>query len=217
MLRVLNLVAACLATPAAACQTALLLAVDESGSVDPAEYHLQTTGLADALETPDITAALVQGQVALMLMHWSGVGHQRITIDWARMTSPADVAAFAAAARALQRPHDYSDTAIGDAILFSLNQFPRVDDCRQHVIDISGDGRENASRSLPDARSRAEAEGVTVNGIAIEINETSQDLSQYYRQRVITRGGFVETAQGTADYPRAIEEKLLRELTKPVS
>ena len=34
---------------------------------------------------------------------------------------------------------------------------------------------------------------------------------------VITEGGFVVTAYGVRDFPRAIHKKLLRELTKPVS
>ena len=208
---------ACLASPVPACDTALLLAVDESGSIDPDEYVLETTGLANALESPDILEALVRGQVALTLVHWSGVGKQRISLPWARMTTPEDVAIFADAARALKRPREYSDTAIGEAVRFSLRQFDEVGDCDQQVIDVSGDGRENANRSLPQARAEAEALGVTVNAIAIEINETSHDLSLYFQERVITSDGFVETALGTADYPRAIKAKLLRELTKPVS
>jgi len=218
MLRALLPVAmACLASPLWACDVALLLAVDESGSIDPHEFALETTGLANALESPDIMDALVKGQVSLELVHWSGVNKQRVTVPWAQMKTPEDVAIFADATRALKRPREYSDTAIGEAILFSLQQFNTVTDCDQQVIDVSGDGRENASRSLPQARAQAEALGVTVNAIAIEINETSHDLSLYFQDRVITGNGFVETAQGTEDYPRAIRAKLLRELTKPVS
>lgn len=61
------------------------------------------------------------------------------------------------------------------------------------------------------------ADGVTVNGVAIEIGEGTTALTDYYRQFVATPEGFVMTAAGLKDFPRAIHAKLLRELTKPVS
>ncbi len=207
----------CLASPVAACDTALLLAVDVSGSIDQQEYLLETGGLADAIQSPEIAAALVEGQVALSLMHWSGVGHQRLALPWQRMMTSADVIAFAGALRAIPRPNEYSDTAIAEAILFSIKQFAAVPDCRQSVIDVSGDGRENATNGLPDARVKVATDGITVNAIAIESDDLTTALSDYFRQRVITPGGFVVTAKGVPDFPRAIREKLLRELTKPVS
>jgi Ca-activated chloride channel family protein len=218
MLRaLLTLLTLCLASPSLACQTALVLAVDVSGSIDPHEYLLETNGLADAIEAPEIADALTQGEVALALVHWSGVGHQRLALPWQRMMTPADVAAFATAVRSIPRPRDYSDTAIAEAILFSIRQFAAVPDCAQSVIDLSGDGVENATNGLPEARRTAITDGVTINAIAIERNDISSFLSGYFRNRVITPGGFVITAQGLADYPRAIRLKLLRELTKPVS
>ena len=206
-----------LATPAPACDTALLLAVDVSGSIDPHEYLLETGGLADAIQSPEIATALVEGQVSLALMHWSGVGHEKLSLPWQRMTTPADVAQFANAIRAIPRPNEYSDTAIAEAILFSIKQFAAVPDCRQSVIDVSGDGRENATNGLPDARLKAATDGITVNAVAIESDDTTTALTDYFRGRVITPGGFVVTAKGVPDFPRAIREKLLRELTKPVS
>ncbi len=218
MLRILLATATvCLASPAGACDTALLLAVDVSGSIDQREYILETGGLADALQSPDVAAALVQGQVALALMHWSGVGHQKLSLPWQRMITSADIDRFAAGVRAIPRPNEYSDTAIAEAILFSIQQFAAVPECRQSVIDISGDGRENATNGLPAARLKAVTEGITVNAVAIEADDLSAALTDYFRARVITPGGFVVTAKGVPDFPRAIREKLLRELTKPVS
>lgn len=219
MLRALLIMIAtlCLAGRVLACDTALLLAVDVSGSIDPHEYAQETNGLADAIQSPDIAAALVQGQVALALVHWSGVGHQKLSLPWQRMTTTAEVTAFAAAVRSIPRPREYSDTAIAEAILFAIKQFAVVPDCRQSVIDVSGDGVENATNGLPAARAKAATEGITINAIAIEADGRWANLSEYFRKRVITPGGFVVTARGVADYPRAIREKLLRELTKPVS
>ncbi len=218
MLRSLFTVAAlCLTSPALACETALVLAVDVSGSIDPDEYLLQTSGLADALQDPEIASALVAGKVSLALMHWSGVGYQRLSLPWTPMLTPSDVARFALATRQIARPRDYTDTAIGGAITFSVRQFVAVPECRHRVIDISGDGEENSGLTLPAARAAAATAGVTINAIAIEVDDTSTALTGYFRRFVITPDGFVVTANGLPDYPRAIQSKLRREVIKPVS
>lgn len=206
-----------LARPVAACETALLLAVDVSGSISLEEYHLQMEGLAQALEDPAIIAALVAGQDRLALVHWSGSRHQTLSLEWQSMNDAAGVATFAAAVRATRRPQMHTVTAIGDAIRFSLAQFGPVQDCDRRVIDISGDGAENEGMNLGAARAEAAADRVTINAIAIELDEGANSLTGYFRQYVITSDGFAITAHGLRDYPRAIREKLLRELTPAVS
>lgn len=200
------------ALPARACDTALLLSIDVSSSIDLGEYRLQVDGLADALDDPGLIEALVEGQVALAVMQWSGVGAQELVLDWQRMDSPGAVAAFGAAARRMPRAFENSDTAVGDGILFGLRQFGPVADCPRAVIDISGDGIANAGGSTKLARQRAEHQGVILNGIAIESMGVA--VTSFYRLAVITRHGFVVTARGHLDYPRAIRAKLRRELTK---
>ena len=41
-------------------------------------------------------------------------------------------------------------------------------------------------------------------------------IGNFYRKWAITPRGFVIIARGLEDYPRAIREKLIRELSKPV-
>ncbi|MFC2969047.1 DUF1194 domain-containing protein [Acidimangrovimonas pyrenivorans] len=200
--------------PARGCETALLLAIDVSGSIDEGEYRLQTDGLADALADPLVVEALVGGQDALAVVQWSGVGQQALVLPWTRMTDGGTVARFAAAARALPRAFAASDTAIGDAIAFSAAQFAQVPDCRRHVIDVSGDGIENAGSSTLFAHRAAAAQGVIVNGLAIE--SLGVTITTFYKRYVITPKGFVITARDHNDYPRAIRLKLQRELTKPL-
>ena len=197
---------------ARACDTALLLAIDVSNSVDIAEYRLQVDGMADALLDPEIREVLLNGQVALSVMQWSGVEQQDMSIPWRRMVTAADVAAFARDARNMRRAYIASNTAPGDAIRAALRQFDPVEDCARHIIDISGDGPENAGSGTPAARREAELRGVIINGIAIESIGVS--ITQYYQRSVITQYGFVITARRHRDYPRAIREKILRELTK---
>ena len=199
---------------ARACDTALLLAIDVSNSVDVAEYRLQVDGMADALLDPEIVEALVAGQVALSVMQWSGAERQEMSIDWRRMTSPADVAGFSAAARGIERAFVLSDTAPGEAVMFAIRQFEPVRDCARWIIDVSGDGTPNAGSDVRAARLMAERAGITINGIAIE--SLGVAITGFYQRALVTRDGFVITARGHRDYPRAIRNKILREISRVV-
>jgi Ca-activated chloride channel homolog len=210
------LLALVFARPIAACETALLLAVDVSGSISLEEYHLQMEGLADALEDPRVVAALVDGQSRLALVQWSGRRHQRLALPWTATTTAEDVAKVAAEIRAIRRPQLRTVTAIGEAIRFSLALFADVQGCTRRVIDISGDGAENEGMTVPRARAEAIAAGVTINAIAIEVDDGDLRLSDYFLNKVITPDGFVVTAKGLPDYPRAIRVKLLREIFRNV-
>ena len=215
MIRALCLALTLSAAPVRACDTALLLAIDVSGSIDRAEYALQTEGLAQALRDPEVTAALLKGQVALSVVQWSGLGRQAVTIPWQRMLSAHHILEFIARVETQPRAFQGSDTAVGEALSFSAAQFAAVPDCRRRVIDISGDGPENAGATAPRARAAAAAQGIEINAIAIEDMGQSSPITAFYRNWVITRGGFVMTARGLGDYPRAMREKLLRELIRP--
>lgn len=215
MLRAIAL-AALLSSPAQACETALLLAIDVSGSIDPSEYGLQAEGLAAALSDPQIADILVQGQVALAVMQWSGLGEQAIVQPWRRMLTPDAVARFAAEAAATPRAFINSETAVGEAISVAVAQFPAVADCRRRVIDISGDGPENAGDTVSLARREAIRAGIEINAIPIEESGLPNPVSVFYARLVITPNGFVMTARGLRDYPKTLRAKLLRELQKPV-
>lgn len=215
MLRAI-LLSLCLATPAAACETALLLAIDVSGSIDSGEYRLQVEGLADALRDPEVAEVLERGQVALAVVQWSGVGRQVLSLPWRRMLSAAEIRRFSDAARAMPRAFRASDTAVGEAIGFSVAQFDAVPDCLRKVIDVSGDGPENVGFTIPQTRGDAISAGIEINAIAIEDMGQSAPISAFYKNWVVTPRGFVMTARGLQDYPRAIRAKLLRELSRPV-
>lgn len=202
--------------PLAACETALVLAIDVSGSIDTGEYALQVRGLHMALRDPVVTDALIEGQVALSIVQWAGAGQQIVAVDWQRMLDATDVAGFAETVLALPRTLPRSDTAVGQAIAFSAAGFARVQDCKRQVIDISGDGPENAGFTVAQERAKAEAAGIHINAIAIEDMGASSPVTYFYLRSVITRGGFVVTARGLGDYGVAMRAKLLRELQKPV-
>lgn len=199
---------------AGACETALVLAMDVSGSIDHAEYRLQIDGLAAALADPEVVDALVKGRDLLAVMQWSGAGQQRLGPGWTAITTPAEAARFAARVEALPRAFTRSETAPGDAIAFALSALETATGCRRRVVDVSGDGPINAGGPVDPARQAAQHRGVTLNGLAID--DLGRTVTNFYEGHVITADGFVITAQGFEDYARAIRVKLLRELTRPL-
>ena len=200
------------AARALACETALILTMDVSNSVDPGEYRLQINGLALALQDPVIAEVLVRDRVALSVIQWSGADKQEVSIDWRQMGSPLDVAQMASDVRGLERAFILSDTAPAEAIAFSMRHFQRAPACNRRVIDVSGDGTPNSGSDVRRIRRSAQTAGITINGLAIE--GIGVAITNFYRQSLITRDGFVITARGHRDYARAIREKILREIAR---
>jgi len=197
---------------AQACETALLLTIDVSNSIDTAEYRLQTDGLADALRDPEIIETMVAGDNFLAVVQWSGADKQTVSIPWARMRTALDVESFAQKARLMERAFVLSDTAPAEAIYFSLGLFDQVPECERRVIDVSGDGTPNGGSDVRAARNAAERAGVTINGIAIE--SMGLAITNFFRGAVITRNGFVMTARTHREYPQTIRAKILREISR---
>lgn len=204
------------AVPAQACEVALMLAVDVSGSVDSKEYRVQMDGLASALVDRSVMGALIEGKVQLALMQWTGSGRNRVVINWKEMASEVDVVTFADQVVAEPRLWRNFSTAIGEAMALSLAYFAQVPDCKRHVVDISGDGRSNEGRLPRDLwEELAEAE-VTVNALAIE--QSVPMLTEYFENEVIMGpGSFAVTANTFEDYPEQMVRKLYRELTKVIA
>ncbi len=206
-----------LALPAQACEVALVLAVDVSGSVDAFEYGLQAEGIAAALRDPDVQDALLHNRAALAVLQWSGADEQSVSIPWTRLTEPAELRRLAARVAAMPRAHAGGNTAVGAAITAAAALFDSVPDCRRRVIDVSGDGDENEDFTIGRARRAAWIQGITLNGLAIEGAATGQSITNFYRRHVVTPGGFVITARQHLDFARAMREKLLRELIAPLA
>ena len=199
------------ATPARACDLALALAVDVSGSVDGSEYRLQMDGLAAGLRDSVIAEALVRGRSHLMLVQWTGSSRQNLTLPWTEMSDFAALDRFARDVTETPRAWRNYSTAIGEALTFTLKQFGDAPDCARRVIDVSGDGQSNEGLEPHTLRAALSRAGVTVNGIAIEASEP--DLTAYYFENVIAgNGAFVVTAARFEDYAREIRRKLLREI-----
>ncbi len=206
-------VALCLARPVLACDLALALAVDVSGSVDSSEYRIQMDGLAAGLRDPVVSEALVRARARLMLVQWTGASRQKVTIPWTEIDGLAALDAFAGRVADDPRVWRNFSTAIGEALETTVNSFLEVPECKRHLIDISGDGVSNEGIEPTEIHGLLRRQGITVNAIAIE--ESDADLTAYFFENVIVgEGAFVVSAAGFEDYPERIRKKLLREVTR---
>ncbi len=200
------------ALPARACSTALLLAIDVSQSIDVGEYRIQTDGMADALLDPEVADALISGQVALMVVQWSGRNDQIVSIPWTQIRNQTDLNRFAQQARTMRRSFVMSSTGVGALIRFAQAQFQEAPVCARQVLDISGDGNDNAGTNPEHARREAEAAGIMINALAIEGMGIA--VTNFYEQSVITEGGFVMTSRGHSAYAETLKRKIRREVSQ---
>ena len=186
-LAVLALGLAVPAAPAvAACRLALVLALDVSSSVDGREDRLQRDGLAAALIADDVVAAILSQPdfvVALNVFEWSGRDEQVPVLGWTQLSSRADIEGAAAAIAASTRRSDDFPTALGSAMGYASTLFPSGPACERKVIDVSGDGKNNAGYGPESAYRYFPFDGVTVNALAI--GGRLEDLPGYYRRTLI--------------------------------
>lgn len=201
---------------ARACDLALVLAVDISGSVDKHEYRVQMDGLAAAMRDGIVQDALVDAQAQVTLVQWTGASRQRQTIPWTQVARFEDVAALAETVRQDPRIWRNYSTAVGEAVQVSADLFDQVPQCRRKVIDVSGDGISNEGIEPREMLGDMRARGITINALAIETDDV--DLTAYfYENLIVGEGAFVITANGFEEYPEQIRRKLQRETTKQLS
>ena len=207
------------AAPAAAqdCRLALALAIDVSSSVDAQEDALQRNGLAAALLAPEVQSAFFAAPqpVALAVYEWSGRFNQALVVDWQEIDSPLALAAVAATIRSSQRSQTQYPTALGYALGYGATLLTRAPPCARQTLDVAGDGENNDGFGPRHAYAAFPFDGVTVNGLVVDIaeDEAQVALFDFYRDEVLRGpGAFLEIARGFSDYETAMRRKLEREV-----
>ena len=191
----------------------LVLAVDNSLSVNEREFALQISGIAKAFGDPDVINAILSHRgIALALVLWSNHKQQETGVGWSLLDNRASTAAFAGTVAALPRIEVSGGTGIGPAMAYALRFFgANRFDGRRRVIDASGDGHNNMGVEPDVVRDQAVALGITINGLAILDEEPR--LDRYYAANVISGpGAFLEVAEDFDSIANAIRRKFLREI-----
>jgi len=222
----LGLLVASGAARAEAVDVALVLAADVSRSIDDGEFKLQRQGYATAITNQRVLTAIAGGRhraIALCFVEWSGPDEQAVVAKWTVIRDGESAAVFAATLTSAPRSFT-GRTSISAGIDFALALFAQSGvEADRRIIDISGDGTNNAGRPVTDARDEAVAKGVTINGLAI-INDRPEGyffahtqppegLPAYYQNNVIGgTGAFMLQVKDFTTFSDAITSKLLSEI-----
>lgn len=204
----------------------LVLAADVSRSIDSTKFQLQREGYAAAVSDPRVLDTIRSGQngrIGVMFVEWSGTGAQKVVIDWMTIGDAESAKGFGD--RLLETPRSFADrTSISGAIEFAMEQLAHTPyDSTRRIIDISGDGTNNAGRDVATVRDEALAKGITINGLVIlsenpmpwnpEHTNPPGGLANYYRDNVIGGpGAFVMAAENFKSFGQALIGKLIAEV-----
>ncbi len=213
------------AAPSAAAEPVdleLVLAGDASGSIDNTEMRMQRQGYAAAITDPEVLTAISYGEIgaiAVAYIEWAGSFSQDLVVDWTIIRDRESAEAFAAKLLAApRRAEGYN--SIGGAIRFSRRMLAENGyEGLRRVIDISADGPDIGAPRASVARDEAVAEGITINGLVIR-SEFSTDflspvpLPEHFAAQVIGgAGAFVSIAPSMESFRDVLLAKLVREIS----
>ncbi len=202
--------------------TELVLAVDVSYSMDPEEQQLQREGYIAALTSREFMEALRGGthsKVAVTYFEWAGQYDQKIIVPWRLIDGPerADGVASEIARAPYRRA---SRTSISGALhfakpLFDASGFNGI----RRVIDVSGDGANNAGDPVVLVRDDVLSANITINGLPIMLKRPNtftmdiENLDIYYEDCVIGGpGAFIVPIHNRDQFKEAIRTKLVLEI-----
>ena len=208
----------------------LILAADVSRSIDDVEFNLQRKGYASALSDPKVLTAIAGGPnraIAICFIEWSDTLDQKVVVDWTTVRDGEDAAAVGATIMAAPRAFA-SRTSISGALYFALGQFSSAaPNAERRIIDVSGDGTNNAGPPVTEARDQVVSKSVTINGLAIINTQTRPGftmhtqppggLPNYYKENVIGGpGAFLLVVENFETFADAITRKLVSEIAGTV-
>jgi Protein of unknown function (DUF1194) len=200
----------------------LVIAVDVSYSMDPDEQKLQREGYIRALTSREFLNALregAHGKIAVTYFEWAGQYDQKIIMPWRLIEGPES--ADAVAAEIANAPYRRaSRTSISGGLIFGSKLFEGSGyRGTRRVIDVSGDGANNAGELIVPTRDNVLAQAITINGLPIMLKRPNpgtldiENLDVYYEDCVIGGpGAFVVPIHNTEQFIDATRTKLILEL-----
>lgn len=154
-----------------AVDTALVMAVDISQSVDENRYRLQMEGIAQALDDASVVRVITSGprkSILFTLIGWAD--RARVLLPWTWIGSASDAAAVARMLRSL--PSSSGEyTCLGRMLkyLADVTVHPVPVRADRVIVDVSGDGPDNCTsvEYVRQQRDRLVTDGVIINGLPI--------------------------------------------------
>ncbi len=202
----------------------LVLAVDISLSMDMDEQRLQRDGYVAAFRDPQIWAAIKsgpRGRIAVSYVEWAGPAIQLEIAPWTLIDGPDTASQFADKLEATRISRERL-TSISAALSFAGRSLERnpFRGTRQ-VIDVSGDGPNNAGQQVTIVRDELVAKGIIINGLPLLLKTGGPNgafdipnLDDYYADCVIGgTGSFSIPVRKKEEFASAIRQKLLLEIS----
>jgi uncharacterized protein DUF1194 len=233
---------ACLAWPALAQEATdanLITAIDVSGSIRVADERLQLEGMAEALVDPRFLQAATRGRhgrIGFVAFTWSN-GEFLPLVPWTLIASKEHAEQVADRLRhARGKPVlGYRGQASDNRMRVANNHRPwRVSQAtdvsaaieraievradapfasQYNVINMCANGIDNVGAGPDAARDRADAEGLTVNGVVLGNRDDAEATADYFREHVQAGpGSFVLIARAFEDVASAMLAKFTFEL-----
>jgi hypothetical protein len=209
---------------------ALVLVTDVSRSVDDSEFELEKQGYGVAFTDPRVLKAIhngALGAIAVAYVEFAGAYEVRTVIDWVDIHDAASAQNFVDRLKSEGRSF-WGRTAISAGIDHAVKLLAESGiEAQRLVIDVCGDGTNNAGREVTEARDAALAAGITINGLTI-INDHPVSwtyahvqppggLTNYYRENVTGGpGSFVLEVHDFQSFGEAMTRKLVSEIAGSV-
>jgi hypothetical protein len=201
----------------------LVLAMDVSGSIDNNELQLERDGTAEAFLDPEVIKAIQNGSVgriAVTMIDFSSNPYNKIVVDWHIIRDKASAAAFAEIVRKTPRTLGHR-TSISSALELGsllLESSDKDITATRKVIDVSGDGANNAGDHMRPVHDKTVANGIVINGLPVmdeQANGYFPNLDKYYTACVAGgRGSFVVVVRNYKDYSIGMRRKLVLEISE---
>ena len=162
--------------------TALLVSVDVSNSVDEHRYKLQMEGVAAALEDKGVQDAIMggpNGGILFGMVTWAD--RPSFVMPWTRISNKEEAAAVAAKVRKLQLQS--GEFTCMTRMMRSVNDkiVPQIPaKATRIIVDVSGDGPDNcnAEETIETVRDELVQSGVTLNGLPINEADPSAPVGE---------------------------------------
>lgn len=200
----------------------LVLAVDVSRSISPAELVIQGVGYAEALTSPEVLTAIRDGflgRIAVTYFEWAGADMQRTVVDWTLIETEEDALAVADAIRG-NPAGTAARTSISGALIHAAARFENNGfNGTRRIIDVSGDGPNNSGPPVREVRDAVLAQGIVINGLPLLTNtgpggfQRLEDLDLFFRDCVIGGpGAFLIAVTSWEQFAEAVRRKLVLEI-----
>ncbi len=205
---------------------ALVLVTDVSRSIDDREYDLEKRGTGSAFIDPKVIAAITHGplgRIAVAYVEFAGADQVATVIPFTFISDEASARAFGD--RLVESPRSFfGRTAISSGIdaAVALINASNLEATRK-VIDVCGDGTNNAGREITQSRDDALHQNIMINGLTI-INDYPVNylfahtappggLTNWYREHVTGGpGSFVLEVHDFQSFGEAMTRKLISEI-----